>query len=285
MYFRKGRNETVVLPGTTGVLSEENVPIRNSCRKDETMSTKRNNKLAPSILSADFAILREQILETREGGAEYVHVDVMDGHFVPEISFGEPIVRAIRPMTDQVIDVHLMVTNPERHFEPCAKAGADFITFHYEVLPGGNACYQDAYYAGEVESEGKTAQDAAAAAKALIDRIHALGCRAGISIKPKTPVEVLFPLLADLDLVLMMTVEPGFGGQKYIPASTERIRRLREEAEKLHPELIIEVDGGIKTDNVHIVLEAGADLIVAGSAVYGDDVAGQTRKFMELLKA
>lgn len=249
------------------------------------MKMTRKNELAPSILSADFGILKKQLLETKEGGATYVHIDVMDGHFVPEISFGEPIVRCIRPITDQVLDVHLMVTNPERHFEPCAKAGADSITFHYEVMPGGNGEYSDAYYVKELDQEGKTAEDAAAAAKALIDRIHSFGCKAGISIKPKTPVEVLFPILAELDLVLVMTVEPGFGGQKYIPASTERIRMLRAQAEKVNPGLRIEVDGGIKTDNVNIVLEAGADLIVAGSAVYGKDVLGQTKAFMELLKS
>ena len=240
--------------------------------------------MAPSILSADFGRLKEQILETKEGGATYVHIDVMDGHFVPEISFGEPIVRSIRPFTDQVLDVHLMVTNPERHFEPCVKGGADSITFHYEVMPGGNAEYADAPYAAELDQSGKTAEDAAVAAKVLIDRLHALGCRAGISIKPKTPVEVLFPILSDLDLVLVMTVEPGFGGQKYIPASTERIRKLRAEAEKVNPSLQIEVDGGIKTDNVHVVLDAGANLIVAGSAVYGKDVLGQTKAFVKLLE-
>lgn len=242
------------------------------------------NELAPSILSADFGKLQEQILQTREGGATYVHFDVMDGHFVPEISFGEPILRCIRPFTDQVLDVHLMVTNPERHFEAFAKAGADSITFHYEVMPGGNTEYADAPYAAELAQEGKTAEDAAAAASVLIDKLHALGCKAGISIKPRTPVEVLFPILKDLDLVLVMTVEPGFGGQKYIPASTERIRKLREEAQKVNPSLQIEVDGGIKTDNVHVVLEAGANLIVAGSAVYGSDVLGQTKAFMELLE-
>ena len=241
------------------------------------------NELAPSILSADFGKLQEQILQTREGGATYVHFDVMDGHFVPEISFGEPILRCIRPFTDQVLDVHLMVTNPEGHFEAFAEAGADSITFHYEVMPGGNTEYADAPYSAELDQDGKTPEDAALAARVLIDKIHALGCKAGISIKPKTPVEVLFPILEDLDLVLIMTVEPGFGGQKYIPASTERIRRLREEAQKVNPSLQIEVDGGIKTDNVHVVLEAGANLIVAGSAVYGKDVLGQTRAFMKLL--
>ena len=249
------------------------------------MGTKRKNELAPSILAADFAIFKEQLLQTREGGATYVHIDVMDGHFVPEISFGEPIVRCIRPITDQILDVHLMVTNPEKHFEVLARDGADSITFHYEVMPGGNAWYLGAPYESEVITEGKDANDAAAAAKVLIDRIHSLGCKAGISIKPKTPVEVLFPILEDLDLVLVMTVEPGFGGQKYIPTSTERIRTLRAEAEKKNPGLKIEVDGGIKTDNVHVVLEAGADLIVSGSAVYGKDILGQTKAFMEVLNA
>lgn len=249
------------------------------------MSAERRNELAPSILSADFGVLKEQLLQTKEGGATYVHFDVMDGHFVPEISFGEPVIRCIRPFTDQVLDVHLMVTNPERHFETFAEAGADSITFHYEVMPGGNAEYKDAYYAADIESEGKTDADAVAAALEQIGRIHELGCKAGISIKPKTPVEVLFPLLAHLDLVLVMTVEPGFGGQKYIPSSTERIRKLRAEAEKVNPALKIEVDGGIKLDNVHVVLEAGADLIVAGSAVYGDDILGKTRAFMERLNA
>lgn len=249
------------------------------------MSIKRKNELAPSILSADFGNLREQILQTKEGGASYVHVDVMDGHFVPEISYGEPVVRSIRPFTDQVIDVHLMVTNPERHFQPFVDGGADSITFHYEALPGGNTEYADAYYAADLHDEGKTSEDAAAAAKELIDKLHALGCKAGISIKPRTPVEVLFPILADLDLVLIMTVEPGYGGQKYMPVSTDRIRKLREEAEKVNPALKIEVDGGIKTDNVNVVLHAGADLIVAGSAVFGQDVLEQTRSFMKLLES
>lgn len=246
---------------------------------------KLQNELAPSILAADLGNLKKDMLDTREGGALYAHIDVMDGHFVPEISFGEGIVRSIRPFTDQILDVHLMVTNPEMHLEPFAKAGADSITFHYEVMPGGNAEYPNAYYASDFDFEGKTAEDAAAAAKEMIDRIHALGCEAGISIKPKTPVEVLFPILKDLDLVLVMTVEPGFGGQKLIPGSTDRIRKLRAEAEKVNPSLKIEVDGGVKLDNVKEILDSGANLIVAGSAVYGKDTLGQTKAFMQILKA
>lgn len=245
---------------------------------------KRKNELAPSILSADFGNLKEDILQTREGGALYVHIDVMDGHFVPEISFGEGITRTIRPFTDQILDVHMMVTNPESHIESFAKAGADSITFHYEVMPGGNSEYPNAYYASDIDDEGKTAEDAAAAAKELIDRIHALGCEAGISIKPKTSVEVLYPILKDLDLILVMTVEPGFGGQKLIPGSADRIRKLREQADKVNPSLKIEVDGGVKLDNVKEILDAGADLIVAGSAVYGKDTLGKTKAFMEILK-
>ena len=260
-----------------------------------------NNKteLAPSILSADFARLGEQLLETREGGAGWVHFDVMDGHFVPEISFGEPVIRCIRSITDQFLDVHLMVTNPAQHIPAFAEAGADGITFHYEVMPGGNGAYggEGAYgrpvaggaagvagVAGALDANPEAAHAAAvSAAREVIAQIHSLGKKAGISIKPLTPVEAVFPLLPELDMVLVMTVEPGFGGQKYIPASTDRIRALRAEASLVNPSLRIEVDGGIKTHNVHVVLEAGADTIVAGSDVYGADVLGRTRAFMKLL--
>ncbi len=254
-----------------------------------------NNKaeLAPSILSADFGRLGEQLLETREGGAGWVHIDVMDGHFVPEISFGEPVIRCIRPITDQFLDVHLMVTNPAQHIPVCAEAGADGITFHYEVMPGGNGAYggEGTYGrpvpagAGDrLDADPQAAHAAAlSAAREVIAQIHALGIKAGISVKPLTPVEEIFPLLPELDMVLVMTVEPGFGGQKYIPASTERIRTLREEASRVNPALRIQVDGGIKLDNVHVVLEAGADTIVSGSAVYGKDVLGQTKAFMKIL--
>lgn len=232
--------------------------------------------LAPSILSADFGCLQDQIRDLEDGGARYVHFDVMDGHFVPEISFGEPVLRSVRRMTDLKLDVHLMVTDPEDHIEKLAEAGADSVTFHLEAMPGGNAFYggEDDFALAEKKAEE------------LICRIHGAGMEAGISIKPNTPVESVEKLLDKVDLVLLMTVEPGFGGQKYIPASTERIRRLREMAESRNPGVRIEVDGGIKTGNVREALEAGADMIVAGSAVLGGkDAAEKTRAFMDILNA
>lgn len=232
------------------------------------------NTLYPSILSADFGRLRDQIRAMIAGGAHGVHFDVMDGHFVPEISFGEPLLRSVRTMTDAPLDVHLMVTNPADHIEAIRKAGADFFTFHYEVLQGGAGAY-----GGEEDPAAAQAE-----AKALIDQIHAAGMKAGISIKPRTPVEVLFPLMGRVDLILVMSVEPGFGGQAYMPESTDRIRALREEADRVSPGLHIEVDGGVKTDNVRMILDAGADMIVAGSAVLGgDDAEDKARAFLEIM--
>ena len=239
------------------------------------MNDIRRNELAPSILSADFGILQEQLRQTKEGGAAYVHFDVMDGHFVPEISFGEPVLRCVRKMTDQKLDVHLMVTNPASHVEALAKAGADIVTFHYEAMSGGAFAYGG--YRDPEAAEHEAAR--------IIEKIHAYGMKAGISIKPRTPVQVLFGLMDKADLILVMTVEPGFGGQKYIPESTQRICALRTHANYINPEIHIEVDGGIKTENVDVVLEAGADLILAGSAVLGgSDAEEKTRAFMELLQ-
>lgn len=176
----------------------------------------------------------------------------MDGVFVPSISFGMPLIQSIRKVTDKVFDVHLMIVEPERYVKQFKECGADSITFHLEATEDADA---------------------------LIDQIHALGCRAGMSIKPKTPVEVVRKYLSKIDMLLVMTVEPGFGGQKYIPESTERIRRARELADELGVDLDIQVDGGVGQDNVHVVLEAGANVVVSGSAVFHGDITDNVKRF------
>ena len=189
------------------------------------------NILAPSILSADFKILGEQLKLTEEAGAEYIHFDVMDGMFVPSISFGMPVLASIKGATTQTLDVHLMVTEPIRYVEEFVKAGADIVTVHYE------ACED---------------------LQATIDKIHAAGAKVGISIKPKTPVDVLLPYQDQAEMFLIMSVEPGFGGQAYIPESTDKIRALRKMLNDRGLTTDIEVDGGIKKDNLEMVLDAGA---------------------------
>ena len=216
----------------------------------------RKNILAPSILAADFSVLGQQIKEAAGAGAEYIHIDVMDGVFVPSISFGMPLIQSIRKVTDKVFDVHLMIVEPERYVKQFKECGADSITFHLEATEDADA---------------------------LIDQIHALGCRAGMSIKPKTPVEVVRKYLSKIDMLLVMTVEPGFGGQKYIPESTERSRRARELADELGVDLDIQVDGGVGQDNVHVVLEAGANVVVSGSAVFHGDITDNVKRFMAQL--
>ena len=216
----------------------------------------RKNILAPSILAADFSVLGQQIKEAAGAVAEYIHIDVMDGVFVPSISFGMPLIQSIRKVTDKVFDVHLMIVEPERYVKQFKECGADSITFHLEATEDADA---------------------------LIDQIHALGCRAGMSIKPKTPVEVVRKYLSKIDMLLVMTVEPGFGGQKYIPESTERIRRARELADELGVDLDIQVDGGVGQDNVHVVLEAGANVVVSGSAVFHGDITDNVKRFMAQL--
>ncbi len=215
------------------------------------------NILAPSILSADFKILGEQIKETEEAGAQYIHFDVMDGMFVPSISFGMPVLSSVKGVTDQTLDVHLMVTEPIRYVKEFASCGADIITVHLE------ACED---------------------LKATIDAIHDCGARAGVSIKPGTPVSALVPYLEMTDMFLIMSVEPGFGGQAFIPESLEKIRELRTMLDERGIETDIEVDGGIYQSNVGEVLDAGANVIVSGSGVYKGDIRGNTAGFMKILR-
>ena len=212
--------------------------------------------LAPSILSADFKVLGEQMRLTEENGAEYLHFDVMDGMFVPSISFGLPVLASIREATRQIKDVHLMIQDPVRYVEAFKEAGADFLTIHLE------AC-----------------QDPAA----VIHKIHECKMKAGLSICPETDVREAEGFLDQIDMFLMMSVHPGFGGQKFIPESLDRIRAVRKMAEERGLDLDIEVDGGIYLPNVEEVLDAGANVIVAGSAVFNGDPSQNTKKFMEIL--
>ena len=213
-------------------------------------------KIAPSLLSADFANLGRDIEETETSGADWIHIDVMDGSFVPNISFGLPVIKAIRPLTKLTFDVHLMIREPSNFFEAFAEAGADLINFHYEA---------------------ETHIDRA------IHRIKGLGVMAGITLNPATPVSVLKHVLPDLDLVLIMSVNPGFGGQSFIPYSLDKVRELRQMADVLNPSLMIEIDGGIGENNIRAAAEAGADVIVAGSAVYKNNEISEN--VMKLRKA
>ena len=214
------------------------------------------NILSPSILSADFANLGNDILEVYKNGAKYLHIDVMDGKFVPSISFGMPVIKSIRKVCDIVFDVHLMIEEPIRYIKEFVESGADIITIHLE------ACED---------------------VQATIDKIHEMGVKAGLSIKPGTPVESLLPYLDKVDMILMMSVEPGFGGQKYIEASTERIRQVRAMLTERGLSTDLQVDGGINVDNVNVVLDAGVNIVVAGSAVFGGNVEEKTKAFMEKL--
>ena len=200
-------------------------------------------KIAPSILSADFANLERDIRNIAENGGDWVHVDVMDGIFVPNITIGIPVVKALRPVTDLPLDVHLMIDHPIRYVEDFAKAGADYVTIHIEA------------------DQPQNTLDA-------LDKIHALGCKAGIVLKPRTPVEAAIPYLEKCDLILIMTVEPGFGGQKFMADMMPKLVQLREWLNDINPDCLLEVDGGVDVNTHTICKESGADVLVAGSAYF-----------------
>lgn len=212
--------------------------------------------IAPSVLSADFGHLERDVKMVEQSAAAWIHVDVMDGLFVPNLSFGFPVLRAIRRAAAKPLDVHLMIVEPERYIVRFAHEGADWITFHLEAT-------QDALH--------------------CIHLIRESGAKVGVSVKPKTPIEALRPILKEVDMVLVMSVEPGFGGQKFIPESLDRIRALRRMAEELNPTLLIEVDGGISAENAGEVFNAGANVLVAGSSVF--KAADPEAEIVKMLKA
>lgn len=213
-------------------------------------------KLSPSILSADFANLARDVKVIVDAGSDMVHVDVMDGHFVPNISIGVPVVQSLRKATEGFLDVHLMISQPEKYIEAFAKAGSDLINVHYEAE-------------GDMD--------------AMIDRIHELGKKAALTIKPATPADVLFPYLHKLDMVLVMSVEPGFGGQSFMPASLDKVKALRAEIDRLGVPCLIEIDGGVNLKNAPEIIAAGCDILVAGSAVFNaEDVPARVAEFKAL---
>ena len=197
--------------------------------------------ISPSVLAADFSKLSEEISKVERAGAEYLHLDVMDGIFVPNISFGGCVISALRPHSSMVFDVHLMITDPIRYIDDFIKAGADIITIHYESCDDPMS---------------------------VVRYIKSKGVKASVSIKPKTPANVLFPMLSELDMALVMTVEPGFGGQKLIPETVSKVRELRDYANANGIKIDIEVDGGIGADNISMLTDAGANVIVAGSSIF-----------------
>ena len=215
-------------------------------------------KLSPSILSADFSNLQLALDQCADGGAHWIHIDVMDNQFVPNLTIGPPVVKSLRSKTQKFLDVHMMVVNPEKLVEPFAKAGADMITFHIEATDDPLS---------------------------IIDLIKSTGSKVGISLKPSTPISEIEPFFDKIDLVLVMSVDPGFGGQGYIEASTNRIIEIKQKLVEqcLQDSVLIEVDGGIKLHNAKEALDAGADVLVAGSAIFGtDDPANTIKKFYSI---
>lgn len=209
---------------------------------------------APSILSADFTRLQEEIDDVQRGGADYLHFDVMDGMFVPSISFGMPVLKCVAKKTEMFLDVHLMIVEPERYVEEFVKSGADLVTVHLETLK-------------EPEK--------------VIKQIHDLGVKAGLAINPETPAEQIRPYLPIIDMALVMSVHPGFGGQSYLPGSDEKIAAVAGWIREKGLNVDLEVDGGIKLENVEKAVSLGANVIVAGSAVFCGDAADNTGRFLE----
>ncbi|MBE6174429.1 MAG: ribulose-phosphate 3-epimerase [Rikenellaceae bacterium] len=212
--------------------------------------------VAPSILSADFGNLERDIKMIDRSAAEWVHIDVMDGLFVPNISFGFPVMKPVRRATAKVLDVHLMIVEPEKYVKRFVEAGADYVTFHHEACANPRAAIAD---------------------------IKAAGAKAGVSVKPATPVEAIFDYLSELDMVLIMSVEPGFGGQSFMPHSLDKVRALRKEIEEKGYNCLIEIDGGISAKNAREVFDAGVDVIVAGSSVFGAE--DQEQAILNILNA